>query len=371
MSKIEADKFDLLYVETDFEKMLQRVINVVNFRVQEKKLNLFVNIGQGIPANIMTDGQRLTQVVSNLLTNAVKFTPEEGNITLRAEKTAETEEACTILEEVKDTGIGISAEQQQRLFKLFEQADGSISRRFGGTGLGLAISKRIIELMGGRIWVESEVDKGSSFFFEIEAPKSKARVQSPQGDSAEPPGEEEPSFRRERLEVPGEAALEVPAPAVEGESETDIPGALDAAPDSIDGIFEGKTILIAEDVDINREIIEALLESTGVGIDFAFDGEEAVNKFAASDKYHLIMMDVHMPNVDGLEATKRIRSLEESRRKDSSYLSQSPMGIPIIAMTANVFREDVERCLAAGMNGHLGKPVEMDKVISTLSRYLA
>jgi CheY-like chemotaxis protein len=137
-----------------------------------------------------------------------------------------------------------------------------------------------------------------------------------------------------------------------------------------DGIFEGKTILVAEDVEINREILGALLEPTGVSIDFAFDGEDAVNKFSASDKYRLIMMDVHMPNVDGLEATKRIRSIEESRRNNDSSLLESPKGIPIIAMTANVFREDVERCLAAGMNGHLGKPVEMDKVISTLSRYL-
>jgi CheY-like chemotaxis protein len=305
--------------------MLQNAINVINFRIQEKNQNLFVNIGQGIPALIIADGQRLMQVVTNLLTNAVKFTPEGGSITLTAEKTAETEEKCTLRVEVKDTGIGISEEQQKKLFSLFEQADGSISRRFGGTGLGLAISKRMIELMGGRIWVESEIDKGSSFLFEIEAKKGTAEDDKSQSDSA------------------GAAAAD--------------PGETD----SIDGIFEGKTILVAEDVDINREIIAALLESTGVNIDFAVDGEDAVNKFA-SDKYSLILMDVNMPNVDGLEATKRIRSIEESRQEKQT---------PIIAMTANVFREDVEKCLAAGMNGHLGKPVEIDKVISALSHYLA
>ncbi|MDR3249339.1 MAG: response regulator, partial [Treponema sp.] len=137
---------------------------------------------------------------------------------------------------------------------------------------------------------------------------------------------------------------------------------------SIDGIFNGKNILIAEDVEINREIIEALLESTGVNIDFAVDGEDAVNKFTAPNNYQLIMMDLHMPNVDGLEATRRIRAIEKSRQTNGSM--EFPKGIPIIAMTANVFREDIEKCLAAGMNGHLGKPVELDKVISTLSPYL-
>jgi CheY-like chemotaxis protein len=129
---------------------------------------------------------------------------------------------------------------------------------------------------------------------------------------------------------------------------------------SDEAIFVGKNILVAEDVEINREIIAALLEPTGIIIDFAFDGEEVVKKFAACDKYKLILMDIHMPNVDGYEATRRIRA---------SGLPQASL-IPIIAMTANVFREDVERCIAAGMNGHLGKPVEVDKVIATLSQYL-
>jgi signal transduction histidine kinase/CheY-like chemotaxis protein len=320
MSKIEADKFDLSCAEMDFAQMIRRVTDVIHFQVQEKKQNLSVNMGEGIPAQIIADEQHLAQVVTNLLTNAVKFTPDEGTIILRAEKTAETADACTLLVEVRDTGIGISEEQQKRLFTAFEQADGSISRRFGGTGLGLAISKRIMELMGGRVWVESELDKGSSFFFEFEAAKCKTAEQVP--DNAEE-----------------EAAV----------------------PESTDGMFEGKTILIAEDVDINREIIGALLEDTKVNMDFAFDGQEAVDKFtAAPAAYALILMDIHMPNVDGFEATRRIRASGLPRAED----------VPIVAMTANVFREDVEKCLAVGMNDHLGKPVETDKVIAVLCRYL-
>jgi signal transduction histidine kinase/CheY-like chemotaxis protein len=314
MSKIEANKFELFFGEVEFGQMLERVINVIQFRAQEKKQNLTVKVESDVPERVISDEQHLSQVITNLLANAVKFTPEGGDITLLAKKTAETADKCTLLIEIKDTGIGITAEQIERLFTPFEQADGGISRKFGGTGLGLAISKSIIELMNGRVWVESEIDQGSSFFIEIEADKG---------------------------------AVQLEEPAVE----------LDL--DAMDGIFAGCNIMVAEDVDINREILAALLESTEINIDFAFDGEEAVNKFVAPNDYKLILMDVHMPNVDGFEATRRIRS-------------SGPAGatIPIIAMTANVFREDVERCLAAGMNEHLGKPVDLEKLTETLIRYL-
>jgi signal transduction histidine kinase/CheY-like chemotaxis protein/HAMP domain-containing protein len=448
MSKIEAEKFEMSYAETDFEQMLQRVTNVINFRVQEKEQSLFINIGKDIPAYIIADEQRLTQVITNLLTNAVQFTPEGGSITLLAEKTAETAGVCTFCVEIKDTGIGISEEQQKRLFTAFEQADGSISRRFGGTGLGLAISKRIIELMGGRMWVESELDKGSSFFFEFEAAKSETetRVHSALGEyadlrvlvAADAPEILElftsvltPLGVRCETAVSGEFALEAAGASAEpfhiiffdlklsdmagielarallaqgvksalvlmtsdesGNLESDaraagissflkkplFPSGLidcinacmepqerdardESAPESIDGIFAGINILVAEDVDINREILDALLEPTELSIDFAFDGEEAVEKFTAPNQYRLILMDIQMPKVDGFEATRRIRA---------SGLPGAD-SIPIVAMTANVFREDVEKCLAAGMNDHLGKPVEMDKVVDTLSRYL-
>ena len=316
ISKIEAEKFELSYSEFIFESMLSNVHSIVNMRVTEKNQKFLTDIDSSIPKVIITDEQYLAQVITNLLSNAVKFTPEYGTILLGVKKTEETDDTCSIRFTIKDNGIGISEEQQKRLFIPFEQADGSISRRYGGTGLGLAISKRIIDMIGGNIWVESELGHGASFIFEIKVNKG--------------------------TEIKGY-----------NESETvSIP---------INGIFRGKKFLIAEDVDVNREIISALLEETGAEMEFAVNGKEAVEKFMADpDKYDLILMDIQMPEMDGYEATKYIRT---------SGLRRAEI-IPILAMTANVFREDVERCLAAGMNGHLGKPIDMDEVIVQLKEYL-
>ena len=452
MSKIEADKFELSFNEFNFEKMLQRVTGVINFKVEEKAQNLFVEIDKDIPLHLVSDEQRLAQVVTNLLSNAVKFTPEEGSIVLKAEKVTECGDACTIRITVKDSGIGISEEHRDRLFSSFEQADGSISRKYGGTGLGLAISKRIVELMGGHIWIESELGKGSTFIFDIVAARG-----SEQPDNQFAPGVDWKTLRVlvvddapeildlftsmfapygvrcetalsgfEALELVGEddkpfdlvfvdwrmpemngieltrLLMDRPGPkpvvvlitaadwmGIEEEARAAgvsrflqkpiFPSALvdcvneslapeqslkEHAPedDSSDGIFAGKRILLAEDVEINREIAMALLEHTGIQIDPAFDGEEAVHAFSeAPGRYDLILMDVHMPKVDGYEATRRIRA---------SGLPGAET-IPIIAMTANVFREDIERCLASGMNDHLGKPIDPDAVIATLRNWLA
>ena len=339
MSKIEADKLELSLSELNFAEMIQRVVNILNFRIEEQKQTLSVDIDQDIPEKIISDEQRLVQVLINLLSNATKFTPEHGAISLIARKIAEHNGICTIRFIVQDTGIGISEQQQERLFMLFEQADGSISRKFGGTGLGLAISKRIISMMGGRIWVESELGQGAAFLFEI---KAKTDVQNKVSQG-----------------VP-EAAAAIPEP-----EEQQVHEATDRAQDEMlpgAHLFTGKRILVAEDVAMNREIVSALLEDTGVEIVFAFDGAEAVAKFStAADEYDLILMDIHMPSMDGYEATRRIRS---------SGLQKAET-VPIIAMTANVFREDIDRCLAAGMNSHLGKPVDIDLLIAELSKHLA
>jgi PAS domain S-box-containing protein len=333
MSKIEADRFELSYTEFEFDAMLRRVINVLEFRLNEKKQRLTVTVEPGIPSHIVTDEQRLSQVITNLLTNAVKFTPEEGKLAINVRRVTDEAgsrggpfgdiPACTLEIRVTDTGIGISEEQQGRLFRSFAQVDSSISRKYGGTGLGLVISKSIVELMEGDIRIESKLGQGASFIFT-------ARV-----------GIGEP------------AAAKVPA----GRGED---AAVESGTDA--GTFEGRRILLAEDVEINREIVQSILEPMGFKIDEAENGREAFDKFAANPGiYDLIFMDIHMPEVDGYEATRLIRKLD----------NPSAGKVPIIAMTANVFKEDVERCLAAGMNGHVGKPLNFDDVIALLQKYLA
>ncbi|MDR3255280.1 MAG: response regulator [Synergistaceae bacterium] len=452
MSKIEANKFELSSDEFNFERMLQRVTNVINFKVAEKDQSLLVDIDADIPRNLISDEQRLAQVITNLLSNSVKFTPEHGSVILVAEKTSEEDGFCTIRVEVKDTGIGISEEQQKRLFTSFEQADGSISRKFGGTGLGLAISKRIIEMMDGHIWIESELGQGSSFIFEIKAKigegsspllppsvswdnlrvlavddspeilelfktifasretkietalSASEALHKVETSAANPfdiifvdwkmPKMNGVELTRELKRLYGAERVVILVSAIdwaEIEKEARAAGisrflqkplfpstlvncvneclspltqqsdeAIGAALTE-DGIFNGKRVLLAEDVKINREIFEALIEHTGLELEFADDGAIAVEMFMEkSETYDLILMDMQMPNMDGHEATRRIRSsgLPKAER------------ISIIAMTANVFREDIERCKEAGMNDHLGKPIEISEVISKLRRYL-
>ncbi|GHU68296.1 hypothetical protein FACS189447_10770 [Spirochaetia bacterium] len=216
-----------------------------------------LKIDENIPAVIEGDDQRLAQVIANLLSNAVKFTPEQGIINLSALCIKAEDELFTIQIEVQDTGIGISEEQKSRLFTSFEQAESGTSRKFGGTGLGLALSKRIVEMMGGRIWVESEPGKGSRFSFTFQAKKS-------------------------NKEITGDAPIDTA---------------------SAKDIFKGRKLLLAEDVDINREIVQSLLEPTGIQIECAANGVEALNMFStAPESFDLIFMDIQMPEMDGYEA---------------------------------------------------------------------
>jgi PAS domain S-box-containing protein len=354
MASIETGRLELANGEFNLAKMIRHVADMMTFRIDEKAHQFSIDIAPEAPETIVADEQRLSQVLTNLLSNAIKFTPRQGAISLTVRQIAGDGGYSALRFEVTDNGPGIAPEQKSRIFTLFEQGEGRLDRHFGGTGMGLTICKSIVELMGGDIRVESEPGMGATFIFEVSVLRGA-------GDGV----------------VDG-AAREGAQTAAAGE--TDGPDAADSrgAPDSRDtaadpGVsdspdtagetpdFTGKTILLAEDIEINREIALALLEDTGVAIDCAEDGAEALRLFTENpQKYDGILMDVHMPGVDGLEATRRIRALDIPHAKN----------IPIVAMTANVFKEDVDKCLAAGMNDHLGKPIEVEKVLGKLRYWL-
>ena len=448
MSKIEANKFELSTGEFNFEKMLQRAISVINVRMDEKHQALSVFVDKNIPKTLVCDDQRLAQIITNLLGNAVKFTPEGGSISLNAKLLDESDGVYKIQIEVTDTGIGISPEQKARLFNSFQQAESNTVRKFGGTGLGLSISKSIVEMMGGEIWVESELGKGSTFFFTANVKKSAAKKQEYRLRPANRKTlrvlavDEDPevlSYLDEIIKgfgikcdtaICGEDALKLSEqnnnydiffidwklPKINGaelegllkskrhkddqlivmmissadwsvlEDEAAKAGAhkfiqkplfsssvfdiinehfgkkqqaMEVHEDIPD--YSGSCILLAEDIEINREIVLSMLEDTKLEIDCAENGSEAVHMFCETpDKYKMIFMDVQMPEMDGYEAAQYIRSLNLPQAKK----------IPIIAMTANVFNEDVERCLAAGMDGHIGKPLDFSKIMEVLHEFV-
>lgn len=312
ISKIESGKLQLVKEAFSLRQAIFYIEEMFRHTTQQKGQQFKIEIAKEIPEAIVGDRQRITQVITNLISNAIKFTPAGGSITLRAFVVQDDGDACTLRVEVSDTGIGISKEQQKRLFTSFVQADESVSRRFGGTGLGLAISKRIVELSGGEIGVHSKENEGSTFYFVLPTIKCQK------------------AFSQEK-------ALEVQA-----------------------DMFKNRAILLAEDVPMNQEIITAFLEKTGIQIDYALNGNEAVALFREHPaKYSAILMDIQMPQKDGYQATRDIRAGEDEWSKQ----------IPIIAMTANVFREDIDRCLACGMNAHLGKPVDANELIGVLQSY--
>jgi len=348
VSKIEANKFDLSPVPFSFEKMLRRVNSVVSFQANEKRQKLSMHMDEAIPEVLIGDDQRLAQVITNLLGNSVKFTPEGGTIRLDAYYVSEDNGFCTLMIGISDTGIGISKEQQKQLFNTFHQAESSTTRKFGGTGLGLAISKSIVEMMGGRIWIESELGQGAIFRFTFQMERG--------GDS------------KADLRIPGANLDNVHFVTIEEDLEEAYGEATGAkadegapVPDENLGLFAGNRALLAEDMEINREIIIALLEPTQIKIDCAENGAEALRLFSESpEKYDLIFMDIQMPVMDGYEATKRIRALNMPNAK----------AVPIIALTANVFREDVDKSIAAGMNDHVGKPINMEEIMTKMRTYL-
>jgi signal transduction histidine kinase/CheY-like chemotaxis protein len=339
MSKIEANKLELSSIVFDFEDTVTRVADIIRFRTDEKNQRFILESDPNIPRYLFGDDQRLAQVITNLLGNAVKFTPEEGIITLRTELLSEHDDLITVRVSIRDTGIGITDEQKIHLFEQFEQAESSTTRKYGGTGLGLAISKKIVTKMGGTIDLLSTPGEGSTFSFTV-------RMRRAEAPPAASPG------------ALSEASLGASSGASPSES-VRVPREFDA--DWYVGRFEGYRLLLVEDVEVNREIVSALLESTEIEIDCAEDGQQALEMFTGDpSRYDVIFMDVQMPVMDGYEATRCIRELDMPEAKK----------VPIIALTANVFREDIEKALAAGMDGHLGKPLDHREMLTTLSSCL-
>ena len=313
-SKIEANQLHLEQAAFELRPLIEQVIHLVEIAAQDKHLILRVEVAPDLGCCFVGDSLRLTQVLTNLLGNAVKFTAA-GTVSLSVQQPA----AGRLRFAVRDTGIGMNAELQQRLFQPFAQADSSTTRQFGGTGLGLAISQRLVELMGGKIAVTSAPGQGSCFTFEIAAPACAAPAAQVVQDAG-------------------------PVAPEDGGGPTPL------------AVLAGRHLLLVEDNAINREIVLGLLAGSGLTIDVAENGQQAVEQ-CQQRSFDLILMDIQMPVMDGLEASRRIRAIDPQ--------------VPIIALTANAFPDDIANTRAAGMNAHLSKPISLEQLQAVLRHYLA
>jgi len=314
-SKFESTGIDKELKPVNVSKVVHEIVNMLTPLSTNKRLSIETKVSHDIPDLVMTDETHLKQILINLIGNAVKFT-HEGSVVVSVDKISNTHSnrKGNLKFSIKDSGDGISKKDMNRLFKSFTQLDSSRTRKHGGTGLGLVISKKLVESLGGEIWFESEVDKGSQFYFTIEAKETKAT----------------------------ETAVE----------STEI--------HSDKSVHENKhvKVLVVEDNILNQKVIEKILEKSDLKVDIANNGKEALEMLELTD-YNLIFMDMEMPIMDGIEATRLIRK----------NLAQEKQPI-IIAMTANAFLEDRERCLEAGMNDFISKPVSVDKVKAMLNHWI-
>jgi len=308
ISDIEDGKFYVIPSESNFASMLQSIFDEAGLYIDEKYQAFTIDIDPSIPKFLICDEKRIAQVITNLLSNAGKFTGDHGLIQFRAFVINVENNLLTIQVEVIDNGIGISKEKQEKIFIAFEHVDGSVCRKYGGAGLGLPISKSIVKMMDGDIWVESEIGKGSKFAFTF-----KAQVKTPDVN--------------------------------DGESVS----------------FKGKTALLVEDVEINREIVMTMLEDTRLQIVCAANGREAVELYSSDPKkFDVVFMDINMPEMDGVQATRCIRALEIPEAQQ----------VPIIAVTVNVLPKEIRSYLAAGITDHIGKPIDFDKLLRKISLYM-
>ncbi len=315
-SKIEAGKLDLDRTEFSLRKGIKDMLKLAGVRAKQKGLHISSHIAPEAPQALIGDPGRLRQIVSNLIDNAIKFT-ERGQVVLRIEKDSQSEQEVCLHFSVTDSGIGIPQDKQQLIFEAFAQADGSTTRKYGGTGLGLSISSRLVQMMGGKIWVESEVDRGSVFHFTARFGLQK---------------QEKGDWGRSHSRVDSRSS-----------------------PQSARNGWRELQVLVVEDNPINQILAERLVRKRGYDVFIANNGREALA--ALEDrKFDLILMDIQMPEMSGIEVTEAIRGKEKDTGKH----------IPIIAMTASALNEDRERCLAAGMDAYLTKPIDREALFNTL-----
>jgi len=315
ISKIESGKLVLDITDFSLTSNLEFVLSMMLPRARERNIDIRLNIEKIDNDGLSADSLRLNQILINLLSNAIKFSPEGSEILLNAKELKSEAGFSTYEFKVTDHGIGISEEQAARLFTPFEQADVSTTRNYGGTGLGLAICKNLAKMMGGGISLQSREGEGSAFSFTIRCASRK-------------------NIEKEAEQQDDEVVYD----------------------------FTGKRCLVVDDIEINREIILELLSHTGMEFDTAYNGANAFEKFRSSPEgyFDIILMDMQMPVMDGCMAAAEIRRLD---RADAST-------VPIIAMTANVLHEDVVKAVEAGMNAHLGKPIELAEMFKVLREYL-
>ena len=309
-SKIEAGKIQLASDDFSLGELVHDAWSLMGERLQAKGLESKTDCNR-LGLILRGDKTRLKQALVNYLGNAVKFT-DTGSITLACRIENETETDCLLRFEVRDTGIGMTEEQQARIFNAFEQADGSTSRKYKGTGLGLTITQRIVQLMGGETGVTSSPGAGSTFWLTCRLGKGRAKPSAPATETAEA------ILRRE---------------------------------------YRGRKVLVVEDEPLNREVIGDMLEELGLVVDAAINGNEALIKVRQAH-YDIVLMDMQMPELDGLDATRKLRAMPDGQ------------DLAIIALTANAFDDDRERCLAAGMNDFIAKPFKPEKVFGKLVRWL-
>jgi len=318
-SKIEAGRLDLEEIEFDLEEVVRGVVDVVAGRAQDKGLALRLDIPADLPRALRGDPLRLSQVLTNLAGNAVKFT-ERGEVTLSAREVRADEREVLVNFQVIDTGIGIDPAASRELFVAFNQADNSTTRRFGGTGLGLSISQRLVRLMGGEIQFRSVPGRGTTFEFECRFGRAAAAA----------------GVVPERLRTLPPPVIEAPA----------------------DVRFDGATVLVVEDNDVNRQVACELLAVAGASFEVANDGRQALERLGscAPDHFAAVLLDIQMPVMGGFEVIHAIRADARLQR------------LPVIAMTAHAMQQERERCLRAGMDDHISKPIDAERFYATLTR---